>query len=211
VARELHDLVAHSMSVVNVQAQGARRVLRTDPDAAEQALDAIDATSRQGLNEMRRLLSLLRTSGDDADGLAPQPGLADLDALVAQARAAGLDVRLDVAGERPAMAPGLELAAYRVVQEALTNAVRHGRQGKTVVRVDYGATDVGIEVSNPDGPADAPATFIGSEALVPAPGGHGLIGMRERVRIYGGSMEAGPDDGGRFIVRVRLPTAGAGA
>jgi signal transduction histidine kinase len=218
VARELHDLVAHSMSVVNIQAQGARRVLRTDPDAAAQALDAIDATSRRGLNEMRRLLSLLRTSrdglvgADDVDGLAPQPGLADLVALVDQSRAAGLDVSLAVDGERPPMEPDLELAAYRIVQESLTNAVRHGHAGQTIVRIDYGAAEIGIQVSSPAG-TSAEARTRSVEDGVPATpgGGQGLTGMRERVRIYGGSVEAGPDDGGRFVVRVRLPTAGAPA
>ena len=216
IARELHDLVAHSMSVINLQAQGARRVLPDDPAAAIDALEAIDRASRQGLDEMRRLLSLLRTN-DERPTLQPQPGLDDLGPLVDHVRAAGLDVRLTVEGERRPLGSGVELAAYRVVQEALTNALKHSESGSAAVLVRYGAADVEVEVRNAQASASAAGTPTSAdpptaEAPAARPGlGMGLVGMRERVILYGGAFEAGGEPGGPFVVRVRLPTADAGA
>ncbi len=202
IARELHDLVAHSMSVINLQAQGARRVLDEDPAAAAQALAAIEAASREGLDEMRRLLAVLRTSDDRSD-LRPQPGLGQLAPLVAQVREAGLDVSLNVEGDPRPLPPGVELAAFRVVQEALTNALKHGRPGRAQVRLRYRAAEVEIEIDNQTElgvAAPNPAAEVDREGP-----GHGLIGMRERVSLYGGAFEAGRRPGGAFVVRARLP------
>jgi len=205
IARELHDLVAHSMSVINLQAQGARRVLEIDPVAAAQALASIEAASREGLDEMRRLLAVLRTTEDRA-GLRPQPGLTQLAPLVAQVRDAGLDVTLEVDGEPRPLPSGVELAAYRVVQEALTNALKHGRPGRAQVRLRYRAAEVEIEIDNQtDVGAASPGHAAGPDREGP---GHGLIGMRERVSLYGGVFEAGRQPGGAFVVRVRLPAPG---
>lgn len=197
IARELHDLVAHSMSVINVQAQGARRVLAHDADSAAEALAQIERASHQGLDEMRRMLALLRTTDVDTD-LEPQPGLRDIPALVDRVRSAGLDVRVEVEG-KPRLAPaGIELAAYRVVQEALTNAIKHGADRAASVTVRYRPGDVEVEVANAGGApvADAPDARLG----------HGLLGMRERVTLYDGMFEAAPADDGRFVVRARLPS-----
>src|SRR5688572_17319815 len=201
IARELHDLVAHSMSVINLQAQGARRVIGRDPEAAAEALSAIESSSRHGLDEMRRLLSLLRDQEGEAEG-APQPTIGDLPALVERIRAAGLDVRLNVSGEHRRIAPGVELSAYRIVQEALTNALKHGT-GPATVSVRYNAAGVQLEVINGQSGNRARGDGVGA--------GRGLIGMRERVSLYGGSLEASEASDGTFVVRARLPAAEAGA
>jgi len=196
IARELHDLVAHSVSVMVVQAGGARRILEQDPARATEAAARIEQTGREALVEMRRLLGLM--GGSDADAqLAPAPTLERLDGLVASARAAGLPVTVEVEGRRRPLPPGAEVAAYRVVQEALTNALKHAGRADTAVTVRWGEHDVELLVE------DAGAGAGGAPAL-PA-GGHGLIGMRERVRTYGGELEAGPRTGGGFRVRARLP------
>jgi signal transduction histidine kinase len=194
VAREMHDIVAHSISVMVVQAGGARRILERDPRRAAEAAALIERTGRDALAEMRLLLGVLRP-GDQRPGREPQPGMAGLESLVERARAAGLPVELRVEGRRPELPQGLDLAAYRIVQEALTNALRHAGAAPTKVVVRYGAAALELEVADRGRPA-APAA---------APGGQGLVGMRERARLYGGELHAGPRPGGGFAVRARLP------
>jgi signal transduction histidine kinase len=200
IAREMHDVVAHSVSTMVIQAGGARRILDRDPARAAAAATLIERSGREALAEMRHLLGLLHVDDEPAE-YAPQPTLARLDALVERARAAGLPVRLEVEDERPELTAGLDLAAYRVLQEALTNVIKHGGCAPTDVRVHYRADAVEVLVSDQgDGAADARV-----DARAP---GHGLVGMRERVRMYGGELHAGPRAGGGFEVAVRLPLKG---
>ena len=195
IARELHDVVAHSVSVMVVQAGAARSVLDRDPGASVRALGAVEATGREALTEMRRLLGILRPDGQDADH-SPQPSLDRLGALIARSRDAGLDVELRVEGRAGPLAPGVDLTAFRLVQEGLTNALKHGGRGRARVVLRWSAEVLEIEVANHivDGPA--------AHGL--AGGGHGLIGMRERVALCGGELRAGPIGRG-FVVRARLP------
>jgi len=198
IARELHDIVAHHVSVMVVQADGARYALRTDPDRAETALTAISATGRQALTEMRRLLGVLRSAGAQ-NSLAPVPGLGELRELLEQARAAGLEVSYTLTGTPRELPEGAELAAYRVVQESLTNTRKHGGLAATAaVTLRYEPDGLTVEVID-DG--------IASPANEPA--GHGLAGMRERIAMYGGTVHAGPLAGGGFGVTARLPCPGA--
>jgi signal transduction histidine kinase len=196
IARELHDIIAHSLSVMVVQAGAAEQVLAHDPERAAEPLAAIRHTGKGALLEMRRLLGVLRT---DADGLAlaPQPGVRDLPQLVEQMRAAGLDATLTVERVAPPLAIGADLAAYRIVQEALTNVLKHA--GKVAV-------DVHVRVA--DGMLDIDVTDRGGPPRSRANGaGHGLVGMHERAALYGGSVTAGPTDASGWRVRARLPVA----
>ncbi|WP_018654643.1 sensor histidine kinase [Actinomadura flavalba] len=195
IARELHDVVAHNVSVIVVQADGAAYALDTDPGRARQALGAISDTGRLALTEMRRLLGVLRE--DDASaGTRPQPGLGQLGELVGSVREAGLPVELEVGGDPPAMSQGRQLTVYRVVQEALTNTLKHaGPSAAARVRLRYAADAVEILVSD-DG-RGAAANDDGR--------GHGLPGMRERVAVYGGEVRAAPRSGGGFEVAARIP------
>ena len=195
LAREMHDIVAHSISVMVVQAGGARRILDRDPARAAEAAARIEQTGREALTEMRRLLGVLRPA-DQRGELEPQPGLDGLDALVERARAAGLPVEVHVVGERRELPGGVDLAAYRVVQEALTNCLRHAGAAPTAVTVRYGDEALELEIAD-GGPGAASTSGDGR--------GHGLVGMRERVRVHGGELEAGPRPGGGFTVRARLP------
>jgi signal transduction histidine kinase len=198
IARELHDIVAHHVSVMVVQADGARYALRTDPGRAETALTAISATGRQALTEMRRLLGVLRSAGEQS-GLAPVPGLGELRELLDQARAAGLEVSYTLSGTPRELTEGAELAAYRVVQESLTNTRKHGGLAATAaVRLRYEPEGLIVEVTD-DGIASP-----GNE-----PAGHGLAGMRERIAMYGGTVQAGPLPGGGFGVTAYLPCLSA--
>ena len=198
IAREMHDVVAHSMSVVAVQAASGRLVVDTDPERARQALVAIEQTSRSALDEMRRLLGVLRR--DDAGGAArePAPGLGELDRLVAETVAAGIPVSVRVEGDRRALSPGADLTAYRIVQEALTNVRKHAPDARAAVVVRYDGAGVTVEVSDGGGAAARP---MGT--------GHGLLGMQERVALYGGTLDAGPVPGGGFRVVATLPDTGA--
>lgn len=201
IARELHDLVAHSMGVIVLQAQGAQRMLDLDREQARTALGVIENTSRGGLEEMRRLLGLLHEApGQPVPGLDSQPRLAEVQDLVARMREAGLAVDLHVEGEVRPLSPGVELTGFRLVQEALTNAYKHAGAVPAVVRLCYAPSTLDIEVVNEGGQAQ----------MQPAPGGHGLVGMQERVRLYGGSVDARPRPGGGFTVHATLPT-GAGS
>ena len=193
IARELHDIVAHAISVIVLQARGGRRSLATDPEETREALDTIEATGSQALAEMRRLLGMLRRD-DEEIALAPQPSLRYLDALAAQVREAGLPVDLSVEGEPTELPPGVDLSAYRIVQEALTNALKHAGPATARVVVRYRENDLELEI------ADTGAGASASDGE-----GHGLAGMRERVSLYGGKIGTGPRDGGGFAVRARLP------
>jgi signal transduction histidine kinase len=191
IARELHDIVAHAISVIVLQARGARHSLADDPDDARHAVDAIERTASQALSEMRRLLAILRT--DDAATLVPQPSLDHLEALAVEVRGAGLPVDVQVEGEPRELSPGVDTSAYRIVQEALTNALKHAGSARVVVTIRYGSEELELEVAD-----DGVGSTNGN-------GGHGLIGMRERVAVFGGTIEAGPARDGGYVVHARLP------
>ncbi|QBI54152.1 Sensor histidine kinase DesK [Streptomonospora litoralis] len=204
IARELHDVVAHHVSVMTVQATAGRRVIERSPDRARQTLVEIEETGRQAMSEMRRIVDVLRTAeGDGADAdRGPQPGLAGLDELVQQIRDTGTPVELRVEGTAAELAPGLDLTLYRVVQESLTNVLKHaGREARTAVSVRFGAQAVEVSVTDEGGggPREGASPRAGDEP------GHGLVGMRERVALYGGELDAGPRSGGGFEVSARLP------
>ena len=189
IARELHDVVAHSMSVMVVQAGAARRILDADPTRAGDALEAIETTGRESLNEMRRVLGVLRGEDDDAE-LAPAPGLEDFDRLLQHCEEAGLPVDLVVTGDVRRLSPGLEMNAYRVVQESLTNALKHAGPARATVTLDYDHDRLSVSVVD-DGRGASAGT---------AGAGQGIVGMRERVEAYGGDLSATPRPGGGFAV-----------
>jgi len=193
IARELHDAIAHNVSMMVVQAGAERRVLSGTNGSTREVLETIERIGRGALTEMRRLVGMLRS--DAGDPLAPQPGLDDLPTLVTQVREAGLPVELHVDGERRELPVGIELSAYRIVQEALTNALKHAGEAHASVRVHYGADSLELEIVDDGGGAAAPVSS----------GGHGLLGMRERVALYGGRLDAGRRPSGGFAVRVLLP------
>jgi signal transduction histidine kinase len=196
IARELHDVVAHSVSVIVVQAEGARRVFDRDPERARDALGSIEQTARKALAEMRRSLGVLR----DEDRTAmrePQPGIDHLDGLLDEARRGGLTVELDVQGEPRALPKSVDLAAYRILQEALTNTIKHAGKVRTQVTVRYFERELELEISD-DGPGPS---VNGAEGA----GGLGLVGMRERVASHGGELHLGSGPEGGFVVRASLP------
>ena len=195
IARELHDVVGHSVSVMTVQAAGVRRLLRPEQEREREALMIVEQTGREALAEMRRLVGVLRRP-EEAPARAPQPSLEHLDRLVAQAREAGLPVELRVEGEPVQLAAGLDLTAYRFVQEGLTNALKHARAQHAEVLVCYQDGHVALTVTD-DGKGGG-----GGDS-----GGHGLVGMRERVSVYGGELEAGPRPEGGYRLHARLPLA----
>jgi signal transduction histidine kinase len=196
IARELHDIVAHAVSVMVLQVGAVRHTLADAPPEDRQALEDVECTGRTALAEMRRLLGAMRRDGDDV-ALAPQPGLDNLGVLVEQVGRAGLPVRLHVDGEPYPLSQALDLSAYRIVQEGLTNALKHAHASQAHVTVSYGADELHIEVrDNGDGAAPD-----GSH-------GHGLVGVRERVKIYGGRMTAATASGGGFVLSTRLPLQG---
>jgi signal transduction histidine kinase len=193
IARELHDAIAHNVSMMVVQAGAERRVLDGGQGSTREVLETIEQIGRGALTEMRRLVGMLRS--DNGDPLAPQPALTDLATLASQVGEAGLPVELVFEGERRELPVGIELSAYRIVQEALTNALKHAGDARATVRVRYGADSLELEIVD-DG--------AGAAAPVPS-GGHGLVGMRERVALYGGQLDAGRQPSGGFRVRVLLP------
>jgi signal transduction histidine kinase len=197
IARELHDVIAHSVSVIVVQAAAAGDVFDTRPDQARAALSAIETTGRQALTELRRLLGAVDPA---AAPTAPQPGLGRLDELVGQVRSAGLEVVVSMAGKPVELPAGVDLSAYRIVQEALTNTLRHAQARTAEVSVDYRPDGVGIEVVD-DGRASSKASGDAGVAAT----GFGLIGMRERAAVLGGSLDAGPTAHGGFRVQAHLP------
>ena len=201
IARELHDIVAHHLSVVVLQAAGARASGR----ASDRTLEKIEHSGRQALTEMRRLLGMLREPDEEPE-LNPQPGLGEVPALAESVRAAGLPVRLVIDGDEAALPAAVDVSAYRIVQEALTNVLKHAGCAHAEVRVCYVEDAVTIEVTD-DGPGLDAADPVWAEATQ---GGRGLTGMRERVALFGGDLRAGPRPDGGFTVRARLP-AGDGA
>jgi signal transduction histidine kinase len=196
IARELHDIVAHSVSVMLVGVRGARDALRTSPKVAEETLARVERSGEQSLAELRRILALLREPEQRAES-HPQPSLTELDELVASYRAAGLPVRLDVVGEPTPLPSGVELSVYRIAQEALTNALKH--TDPTNVTVTLAFRDSGLELEVVDD---------GTTATPNAGTGQGLVGMRERVALLGGELQTGPREGGGFRVAARLPVGG---
>jgi signal transduction histidine kinase len=199
LARELHDVVAHAMSVIAVQSGVGAHIATTQPKEARRSLAAIEATSRAALEELRRLLGVLRQENEPKGDLAPVPGLANLDGLLAEAAKAGLAVRLQVNGTRPPLPAGVDLSAYRIVQEALTNVVKHAGSARAQVVVGYGDQEVRVEIID-DGRGAVTSVSDGRVGS-----GHGLIGMRERVQAFGGDLQTGPRPGGGFRVAARLP------
>jgi signal transduction histidine kinase len=193
IARELHDVIAHNVSMMVIQAGAERRDLEGSGTVTRDVLEAIERTGRGALIEMRRLVGMLRSDGGET--LAPQPKLSDLGALATQVRAAGLPVDVDIEGEQRELPAGIELAAYRIIQEALTNAIKHADGATATVHVCYRADRLELEI-----------TDTGTDAATPASGGgHGLVGMRERVALYGGRFDATRPPGGGFAIRVLLP------
>jgi signal transduction histidine kinase len=193
IARELHDVVGHSVSVMTVQASAARRLLRPQQEKEREALLVVEKTGREAMAEMRRMVGVLRRP-EEAPALAPQPSLEQIETLVEHTREAGLPVDLRIEGEPVQLPPGVDLTAYRLVQEALTNTMKHARASSAEVVVRYGDGDVELTISD-DGVGGADGDS----------GGHGLVGMRERVSVYGGELEAGPRADGGFRLRARLP------
>ncbi len=193
IARELHDVLSHSVSVMVVQAGAERMALGSDRAATGETLEAIERTGRQALGEMRRLLGMLRV-GDEPPAHAPQPTLADLDGLVSHVREAGLPVELQVEGYPIAVPQGVAVSAYRIVQEALTNVLKHAGPAQARVVLRYANRELELEIAD-DGQG---ARDVGEA-------GHGLVGMRERVALYGGDFDAAARNGGGFVVRARLP------
>ncbi|TLS44623.1 sensor histidine kinase [Streptomyces montanus] len=205
IARELHDVVAHHMSVISVQTGLARFVFDTDRLTVRTALDTIDATGKEALEELRRMLTVLRTADDGTSGApaGPMPGLARLEEMTERVRTGGVPVALTVEGTPRPLAPGVELCAYRVVQEALTNVLKHAPGASAEVRLRYEPHQVSVSVTD-DGEGVIPDR-------VRADGGHGLIGMRERAKLYGGQISIGPQEQGGFAVRLLLPTSARAA
>ena len=200
IARELHDVVAHAMSVMVLQVGAVRHGMPDSEAEDREALRNVEQAGRTALAEMRRLLGAMRNEGDRPD-LVPHPGMHDLEALVDDVRAAGLDVHLQVYGEPVALSPGLELSAYRILQEGLTNALKHARAHHAEVAVRYADTELAVEVRDDGDGIAAPTDSLG----------HGLVGIRERVKIYGGDMSAGATDAGGFLLEARLPLDGSGS
>jgi len=195
MARELHDVVAHAVSVMLIQAGAARQVLRSSPAGAEESLLTVEATGREAMAELRRLLGVLNDDGE-ASGVAPQPGVDQLEALVARVRDAGLPAELRIDGTPIALPASVDVTIYRIVQEALTNALRYARRAATVVRISYEPDQLRLEILD-DGPAGSVEPSDGT--------GRGLVGMHQRAEGVGGRLEAGPRLGGGYAVRAWLP------
>ena len=193
IARELHDVIAHILSVIVVQAAAERRVLATGQESTGEVLESIEQCGRQAMTELRRLLGLLRKS-DGEPSLAPQPGLSRLADLVAQVREAGVDIAVHTDGDLAGIPRGLDLSAYRIVQECLTNVLKHASARRVEVTLRCQGRFVDIDV-----------TDDGTSAMPSVPSGFGLLGMRERVTVYGGTVQAGPRPGGGYRVHARLP------
>jgi signal transduction histidine kinase len=196
IAVDLHDVIAHSVSVMTSQAGAVQLLLAESPERARQPLEALEETGRQALAEMRRLLGILRTDAGES-GLAPQPGMANLSVLLDRVRNAGLPVELTVEGGPEYLPPGIDLAAYRIVQEALTNALEHTDRARARVTVRYRRGTLELEIAD-DGPMRRGDGELRG----------GLVAMSERVSVYGGELEAGPRTGGGYAVSAHLPLAG---
>jgi signal transduction histidine kinase len=198
IARELHDVLAHNISLINVQAGVALHLMDEQPEQARTALSAIKQASKDALGELRSVLEVLRRSGED-EPRTPQPGLDELDDLVSRAGAAGVAVTVEVDGSPRELPAEVDLAAFRIVQEAVTNVARHAGQSSAMIRVAYGKHDLTVQVDD-NGRGATPGTISG--------GGSGIAGMRERTAALGGQLDAGPRPGGGFRVRAQLPVDG---
>ena len=195
IARELHDIVAHNVSVMVVQAEAADEMLdRSSPDRARAPVQRIQETGRAALTDMRRLLGILREA-DPVDAFSPQPGIANLDLLLSKVREAGLEVDMQVVGDARPLPPGVDLSAFRIIQEALTNALKYAGPARARVLVRFRDDAVELEIAD-----DGRGALNEDNG-----GGHGLVGMRERVAVFGGELEAGPGPTGGYVVRARLP------
>jgi signal transduction histidine kinase len=199
IARELHDVVAHHVSVMGIQAGAARRVLKQQPEKANDMLSQIESSSRQAVGELQRLLGFLRQQ-NQVDDIAPQPGLKQIDGLLEQIRAAGLPVDLKIEGSVIPLSAGIDLAIYRIIQEALTNTLKHAGPATATVRVQYEENNIAVEIED-NGHSTAPGPENENK-------GRGLIGMRERVSLHGGEFRAGRLPQGGFLVRATLPLTG---
>jgi signal transduction histidine kinase len=198
IARELHDVVAHNVSVMLIQSGSARLTMRRDPDRAQEALAILETAGRQAMVEMRNLVGILRPR-EEADELLPTPGLEALPELQDRMRRSGLDATIRVVGDRREIPPGLELSVFRIVQEALTNALKHAGGTQACAVVTFGADELHLRITNA-APGEAPRT------LSPV-GGHGVVGMRERAGLYGGRLQTGPSADGGYVVDVSFPLA----
>ena len=197
LARELHDVIAHSVSVMTVQASAVRRLLKPEQEREREALLIVEQTGREAMAEMRRMVGVLRRP-EEAPALAPQPSLEHLDKLIEHARESGLPVKLTIEGDSVQLPAGVDLTAYRLVQEGLTNALKHARAKNAEVVVRYSNGFVELSVTD-DGTGDG-----GGDS-----GGHGLVGMRERISVYGGDLEAGPRPEGGYRLHATLPVGSA--
>ncbi len=198
IARELHDVVAHAVSVMVLQVGAVRHRMSETSSGDREALKNVEQAGRTALAEMRRLLGAMRRDGDELE-LLPHPGLGDLESLLDDVRATGLDVRLRVDGEPVDLPPALDLSAFRILQEGLTNTLKHAHARRAEAIVRYGADELQVEVRD-DGHGSTSGDGLGL--------GHGLVGVRERVKIYGGEMSAGDSPAGGFVIRARLPLGG---
>src|SRR4051794_23874388 len=201
IARELHDVISHNVSVMVLQAAAGADVFATHPERSREALGSIETAGREALAELRRLLSVVEAPAGDGAALAPPPGLSRLPELVERVRATGLDVSLTVTGNGHALPAGIDFSAYRIVQEALTNTLKHGHAAAARVELRFDEHMLDLEI------VDDGTTAAGAHALTG--GGHGLIGMRERAAVLGGELEAGPRSGGGYCVRASIPLDGA--
>jgi signal transduction histidine kinase len=197
IARELHDVISHNVSVMVLQAAAGADVFATHPERSREALGSIETAGREALAELRRLLSVVDAPVDEGPGLAPPPGLSRLPELVERVRATGLDVSLTISGDGRALPAGVDFSAYRIVQEALTNTLKHGRASSARVELRFGEYVLEVEIVD-DGTASG-------ESNGDTGRGHGLIGMRERAAVFGGELQAGPRSQGGFAVRASIP------
>jgi signal transduction histidine kinase len=200
IARELHDVVAHHMSVIAIQAEAGPYKVQDPPQELVESFADIRASALSGLKELRRVLGVLRSDTPDT---TPQPGLDDLDGLLDSARSAGVTVTAGVNGTARLLPPGVDLSAYRIIQEALSNAMRHAPGAAVQVKLYYGDAALVVEVRNDHCPPGTPAP--GEQDGMPGEGGHGIIGMRERATMLGGHLQAGPTEKGEFLVTAALP------
>jgi len=196
IARELHDVLAHNISLINVQAGVALHLIDEQPEQARTALAAIKQASKEALGELRSVLSVLRQADEAPPPRSPAPSVERLDGLVSRASAAGLEVRTEISGTPKTLPAGVDLAAFRIVQEALTNVARHAGHATATIRVGYGEDDLTVQVDDNGNGTGQPST---------SGGGNGIPGMRERASALGGELEAGPRPGGGFRVLARLP------
>ncbi len=204
IARELHDIVGHALNLIVIQSSGAQRVFESKPDLARETLSSIESTGRNALGDMERMLGMLRSTQANDDALSPQPGLSHVDSLAAQVTEAGLPVDVTVEGTPVALPSSVELSAYRIIQEALTNALKHAGPAHASVKMRYAPDSLGLEITD-DGQG------VVREGERERKGGRGLIGMRERVGLFGGELNAGPRPEGGFRVSASFPLGDSSA